>query len=199
MKKIGLIILSLILLTGCYSDDRYEEGYRDGYRNGKDDALSDISNIEFDDAQACIERDGWYLVVEYSDYASDAGHSDGFFAKCPMESSSWLDHRDNDAFVDLYLDSYFEGYNWFSDIDYDGEFDYSVIDMIDTSRLSEAVIEVGYDEWHKVALIRWAQGTLYAYEDVERRVFEGLITSESMGTYVNEYIKDNYSYYIIEE
>ena len=206
-----LCILSLLLclvLTACESQGSYDEGYEAGYKEGQREASYRIENLEdssdsiymdFDAAESLIERDGWYIVVEIWDYAAASGHSDGAFAVYPPNRSSWKANCNDSNFTDAYIDAYFETYNYDSNISSDDKFDYKKVKMIDTSEYSDAILEIGYDEWHEIALIRWTPGNLYAYEGMDLYSFEDFFVADSLGTYANENIKDNYSCFKIDE
>ncbi|RKM57371.1 KTSC domain-containing protein [Butyrivibrio sp. X503] len=200
MRKYLIPILLCVILAGCSDAQTYDDVYREGYDEGLRDGAYNYDKLDWRDvADYLKESDGDLLIVDKGDYACLAGHNAGVFAEYPMEDSIWLEYKEDDYFADMYLDFYFDGYNYFSDIDDKGDFDYKAVAMIDTSRISDAIKEVGYDDYHEVALIRWEQGDLYAYNDVEEAVFEDLITAESIGKFANENIKGKYEYYKIEE
>lgn len=56
---------------------------------------------------------------------------------------------------------------------------------------SSNIISVGYDD--NSLYVNYKSGT-YKYENVDRSVYESLLTSESKGRFMNENIKGKYSY-----
>lgn len=54
---------------------------------------------------------------------------------------------------------------------------------------SSAVARIGYDAEAEEAYVEYLGGGLYAYEGVPAKVFEGLATADSKGTFVNAAIK----------
>lgn len=58
---------------------------------------------------------------------------------------------------------------------------------------SSNVNSVGYDEDTSTLEIEFHNGT-YHYYDVPRNVFEELISSSSVGSYVHHHIRGTYSY-----
>lgn len=217
-KTVVFLLVMTFILTGCsdsqtYSDgyddgyaeglkdgaNDYDDGYENGYAEGLKDGVYDFENVDWSEAGDYLEKQGEAAIVDLAEYAQLAGHNAGVFAEYPKEDDNWKNYSNNDLFADVYEDFYFDAYNYYSDIDYDGEFNYKVIQMIDTSKYSSAIMEVGYDNWFDVLLIRWVQGDLYAYKAVDQSVFFDFITADSIGSYANETIKNKYEYYKIEE
>ncbi|MBO7924413.1 KTSC domain-containing protein [Alteromonas sp. K632G] len=58
---------------------------------------------------------------------------------------------------------------------------------------SSNVNSVGYDEDTSTLEIEFYSGT-YHYYDVPRHVFEELVSSSSVGSYIHHHIKGSYSY-----
>lgn len=56
---------------------------------------------------------------------------------------------------------------------------------------SSNIISIGYD--NNSLYVNYKSGT-YKYENVDRSVYESLLTSESKGRFMNENIKGKYSY-----
>lgn len=56
---------------------------------------------------------------------------------------------------------------------------------------SSNIQEVGY--LNNDLYVRYASGT-YVYEGVEKSLYEGLVSSESKGKYMNEHIKGMFKY-----
>ena len=57
---------------------------------------------------------------------------------------------------------------------------------------STAVRSVGYDEDRHELEIEYAEGGVYRYSLVPRRVYEQLLAAESIGRYVTRRVKPNY-------
>jgi hypothetical protein len=173
--------------AGSYAQDDmgYSDGYVEGYDEGYDAAYIGINNEDS-------------LIVSAYELGQVAGHAAGALGEYPVEDSVWQYFKDNNNFVDAYVDYYFDAYNYWAEIDYDGAFNHEVIYMIDTSKESETIEAVGYDDWFKVLLIKWTEKGLYAYKDVDRDVFEALIFVEEIEESVNENHIEEYEYYKIE-
>ena len=58
---------------------------------------------------------------------------------------------------------------------------------------SSNIISVGYDETTSSLYVNYPSGT-YKYDDVEKSVYESLLTSPSKGRFINENIKGQYNY-----
>lgn len=58
---------------------------------------------------------------------------------------------------------------------------------------SSNIISVGYDETTSSMYVNYRSGT-YKYDDVEKSVYESLLTSTSKGRFMNENIKGRYNY-----
>lgn len=56
---------------------------------------------------------------------------------------------------------------------------------------SSNIISVGYD--NNNLYVNYKSGT-YCYENVEKSVYENLMSSESKGRFMNEHIKGRYNY-----
>lgn len=61
---------------------------------------------------------------------------------------------------------------------------------VDSSDLSE----VGYDSETGSLVVEFKRGNVYRYEGVSQEIYNGLIGSDSVGKYFNQYIKGSYSY-----
>lgn len=53
---------------------------------------------------------------------------------------------------------------------------------------------IGYKTASKVLCVEFNSGSVYIYKDVPPEVFIDLLNAESHGQYLNEYIKDTYTY-----
>ena len=58
---------------------------------------------------------------------------------------------------------------------------------------SSNIISVGYDETTSSLYVNYPSGT-YKYDDVDKSVYESLLTSPSKGRFMNENIKGQYNY-----
>ena len=58
---------------------------------------------------------------------------------------------------------------------------------------SSNIQSVGYDETTSTLFVKYTSGT-YKYENVDKKVYEGLLTSDSKGRFMNENIKGQYTY-----
>ena len=154
--------------------------------------------MDWDIVEKYIENEG-YVIVSPFVLAQMAGQAAGALAEYPIEDLWWKEFKDYGDFENTYLQNYFEAYNHLCYTDEEERFNYEEVYMINTSNASEAIKQVGYDEYHEVLLIRWAQGDLYAYKDVGLDEFKGIISAESIGSYANSKIKNKYEYYKIEE
>lgn len=61
------------------------------------------------------------------------------------------------------------------------------------SVVSSNINSVGYDPERKVLAVEFKGGAVYHYEDVEQSDYNGLITSPSVGRYINQNIKSHSS------
>ena len=59
---------------------------------------------------------------------------------------------------------------------------------------SRGVVSVGYDEAERILEVEFAGGGVYQYFDVDRWQYEALLQADSIGRYVNGYIKPNHPY-----
>lgn len=57
---------------------------------------------------------------------------------------------------------------------------------------SSVVAAVTYDERQHVLQVEFHTGRIYDYLDVPRRVYEALMSAESVGQYFNQVIRTNY-------
>ncbi len=211
MKKIlPCLIVIVLILSGCTESssektynrghkDGYDDGYEEGYTEGKKDGVCDLSDVDWGEAEDYLKTEENATIVDLTEYAKNAGQLAGVFAICPKEDDAWKEYGSDESFADTYMDNYSYAYNYYSGISDEKAFDYKLVEMIDTSKSSDAILEVGYDEWHEILLIRWVQGDLYAYKDVDGMEFFDLITAESIGSYANKNIKNRYEYYKINE
>ena len=54
---------------------------------------------------------------------------------------------------------------------------------------SSNIASIGYDVTSQILEIEFLNGTIYQYYDVPEILFEGLMSADSHGKYLNEYIK----------
>jgi hypothetical protein len=59
---------------------------------------------------------------------------------------------------------------------------------------SSAVVSVGYDAGTRTLEVEFVGGGLYRYSRVPRRVFDGLLSADSVGAYVTMHVKPHYPY-----
>ena len=59
---------------------------------------------------------------------------------------------------------------------------------------SSMISAVEYDDEESVLRVRFQTGATYEYSDVEREVYEGLMTANSKGSYFYSAIRDSYPY-----
>ncbi len=59
------------------------------------------------------------------------------------------------------------------------------------------IYAVGYDPEEKLLEVVFTKGKIWAYEGVPKEVYEGLMTSKSIGSYMRSYIFDCYRDYPI--
>lgn len=59
---------------------------------------------------------------------------------------------------------------------------------------SSALRSVGYDAETWTLEVEFESGAVYRYFDVDPRDVAELLSSESMGTYLNQHIKQHYAY-----
>jgi len=59
---------------------------------------------------------------------------------------------------------------------------------------SRAVASVGYDAEHATLEIEFADGDVYQYFAVPRRVHQELLAADSIGRYFQSHIRDQYGY-----
>jgi hypothetical protein len=69
--------------------------------------------------------------------------------------------------------------------------------MIKTLKVvkSSMIYAVGYCPKEKLLEVVFTKGKLWAYEDVPKDVYEGLLNAESPGSYMRNYILDCYNDY----
>lgn len=70
------------------------------------------------------------------------------------------------------------------------------VDMISVS--SSNVESVGYDEKEQIVYVRFLNGALYIYKNVNQNEFDGLVNAPSVGSYLHRNIKNIYPYERIE-
>ena len=58
---------------------------------------------------------------------------------------------------------------------------------------SSNILSVGYDETTSSLYVNYPSGT-YKYDNVDKSVYESLLTSPSKGRFMNENIKGQYNY-----
>lgn len=59
---------------------------------------------------------------------------------------------------------------------------------------SSNVRAIGYDDATSTLQVEFLNGSLYQYFDVPRHVFDGLLAADSVGRYLNEYVKGIFRY-----
>jgi len=59
---------------------------------------------------------------------------------------------------------------------------------------SSNVEAVGYDEAQSTLYIKYLNSSLYAYYDVPKHLFEDLLRSSSIGSFLHIYVKNQYAY-----
>jgi len=59
---------------------------------------------------------------------------------------------------------------------------------------SRAVVSVGYDAGTSTLEVEYVSGGVYRYSPVPRRVFDGLLAADSIGTYLTTHVKPHYPY-----
>ena len=63
---------------------------------------------------------------------------------------------------------------------------------------SSNVAAVDYDEERRVLVVQYNSGGVYEYfPDVPREVYEGVLNAESVGKAMNELVKPNYQYLMV--
>ncbi len=62
---------------------------------------------------------------------------------------------------------------------------------------SSMIYAIGYDPEEKLLEVVFTKGKIWAYEDVPKDVYEKLINSKSIGSYMRNYILDCYNDYSI--
>lgn len=63
-----------------------------------------------------------------------------------------------------------------------------------TPVVSSNIASVGYDEDSSTLEIEFNNGAVYQYFDVSKKIYDGLITADSVGSYLASYIKGHYRY-----
>jgi len=59
---------------------------------------------------------------------------------------------------------------------------------------SSNVAEVGYDMDTMILEVAFQNGTVYQYFDVPESIYQELLRSDSVGTFLNQQIKNSYRY-----
>ncbi|HVT12752.1 MAG TPA: KTSC domain-containing protein [Fimbriimonadaceae bacterium] len=59
---------------------------------------------------------------------------------------------------------------------------------------SSLVVSAGYDLATQTMEIEFTSRSIYRYENVPQSVFEGLIRADSVGSYFNAHVRDDYPY-----
>ena len=59
---------------------------------------------------------------------------------------------------------------------------------------SSMIASVGYAARKRILEIEFVSGRVYQYLDVERETYEALLKAPSLGTFFNEYVKDEYAF-----
>ncbi|MEY8200761.1 MAG: KTSC domain-containing protein [Colwellia sp.] len=63
-----------------------------------------------------------------------------------------------------------------------------------TSVSSSNVDSIGYDSDNQTLEVEFNSGTTYQYYDVPEHVYDDLLSSSSVGSYLNQHVKNSYSY-----
>jgi hypothetical protein len=63
---------------------------------------------------------------------------------------------------------------------------------------SSNVTEIGYQEEDRTFYVRFHNGALYAYYEVEPDVFDLMMSANSKGSFVWQYLRDRYNYSRVE-
>lgn len=64
---------------------------------------------------------------------------------------------------------------------------------------SSSLSSVGYDPETSILEVEFRSGRCYRYFAVPRRFFEELMTSSSMGAYLNSHIKPRFPFTLVDE
>jgi hypothetical protein len=59
---------------------------------------------------------------------------------------------------------------------------------------SSNVVSVGYDRHEKILEVEFKGGGLYQYENVPAHIIDDLLETDSVGEYLNKWVKGTYSY-----
>lgn len=59
---------------------------------------------------------------------------------------------------------------------------------------SSMIRAVGYDDDTRTLVVAFAGGRAYTYADVPRAVYDGLLTAESKGKYLNAAVRGKYAH-----
>lgn len=59
---------------------------------------------------------------------------------------------------------------------------------------SSNVDEVAYDPENKLLYVRFTNKSIYSYDGVSQEVFDGLLTAESVGKYLNANVKPAFTH-----
>lgn len=54
---------------------------------------------------------------------------------------------------------------------------------------SSNIASIGYDHMQMILEVEFLNGSIYQYYDVPEALYEGIMSAESHGKYLNEYIK----------
>lgn len=60
---------------------------------------------------------------------------------------------------------------------------------------SSNISSIGYDPESQTLEIEFNDGSIYQYNDVPQLIYESLMNAGSHGQYLNQHIKDKYSYH----
>lgn len=60
--------------------------------------------------------------------------------------------------------------------------------------VSSNVAAVGYDEESQTLQVEFNNGSTYQYFDVPEEIFNGLLSAESVGQFLNQKVKGSYRY-----
>lgn len=67
-------------------------------------------------------------------------------------------------------------------------------DVIMVHVSSSNVDSIGYDDHTSTLFVQFIDGSKYAYSNVPKYVYEDLLSSSSVGSYLHVYVKNQYSH-----
>ena len=63
---------------------------------------------------------------------------------------------------------------------------------------SSNIKSVSYNSEEQVLVVEYLSGAMYEYMSVPAKVYEDLLAAESKGSYMNRFVKNNFSYIRIQ-